>query len=183
MFRRILSRLADMSDAIHLLRDLFGRTHEAVPGLVADLTLEELLWRPGRDANSIAWLVWHVGRMQDAQLADVADGVEQVWSSQGWADRFGLPYDTGDIGYGQSSEEVGAFRLESPGLLTGYHAAVHLLTESVLDDLDEDDLDRIVDPRWDPPVTLAVRLVSVADDAAQHVGQAAYVRGLVLRRR
>jgi hypothetical protein len=40
------------------------------------------------------------------------------------------------------------------------------------------DLDRVVDKRWDPPVTLGVRLVSVVDDDAQHVGQAAYVRGL-----
>lgn len=173
-----------MTDAIDLLRDLFGRTHEGVPSLVADLTAEELLWRPDREGNSIGWLVWHIGRMQDAQVAALAgESVEQVWKAQGWADRFGLPYDEGATGFGQSAAEVGAFVLESAGLLTGYHAAVHVLTESVLDDLDETALDRVVDRRWDPPVTVGVRLVSVADDAAQHAGQAAYVRGLVLRRR
>src|SRR3954452_4400950 len=173
-----------MTDAIDLLRDLFGRSHEAVPSLVDDLDPAELLWRPDRDANSIAWLVWHLSRIQDSHLAEVAGGgVEEVWTSQGWSDRFGLPYDETATGFGQSSDEVGAFVLQRPGLLTAYHAAVHVLTESVLDDLDEAALDRVVDRSWDPPVTLGVRLVSVADDAAQHAGQAAYVRGLVQRRR
>ncbi|MDX6325173.1 MAG: hypothetical protein QOK15_1527 [Nocardioidaceae bacterium] len=173
-----------MTDAIDLLRDLFARTHALVPSLVAELSPAELLWRPDASANSIAWLVWHLSRVQDDHLAEVAgDDVEQVWTSQGWVDRFALPYDAEAIGYGQTSEEVGAFVLDSPGLLTGYHAAVHVLTESVLDDLDERALDRVVDRRWDPPVTLAVRLVSVAGDTAQHVGQAAYIRGLVQRRR
>jgi uncharacterized damage-inducible protein DinB len=173
-----------MSGAIDVLRDLFGRTHEAVPGLVADLTPAELLWRPDAEANSVAWLVWHLSRVQDGHLAEVADGgFEEVWTSQGWADRFGLPYAVEATGYGQSAEEVGAFVLEDPELLTGYHAATQALTESVLDGLDEAALDRVVDRRWNPPVTLAVRLVSVADDLGQHVGQAAYVRGLVERGR
>ena len=49
----------------------------------------------------------------------------------------------------------------------------------MLTSLSADDLDRVVDRRWDPPVTLGVRLVSVADDGLQHAGQAAYVRGLL----
>jgi hypothetical protein len=123
-------------------------------------------------------------RVQDSHLAEVAgDDVAQVWSAQGWADRFGLPYDATATGYGQTADEVGAFVLEHPGLLTGYHAAVHVLTSSVLDEVEGTALDRVVDRRWDPPVTLGVRLTSVAEDTAQHVGQAAYVRGLVLRRR
>lgn len=173
-----------MADAIDLLRDLFGRSHEAVPSLVDDLTPAELLWRPDADANSIGWLVWHLTRVQDSHLTEIlGDAAEQVWTAHGWAGRFGLPYDETATGFGQSSEEVGAFRLERPGLLTGYHAAVHVLTESLLDDLDEAALDRVVDRRWNPAVTLGVRLVSVADDAARHVGQAAYVRGLAERRR
>ena len=101
----------------------------------------------------------------------------------GWASRFGLPYPEGSIGYGQSSDEVGAFVLSDPGLLTGYHEAAHALTMSVLDGLSVPDLSRVVDERWDPPVTAAVRLVSVVNDIGQHLGQAAYVRGLVERRR
>jgi uncharacterized damage-inducible protein DinB len=94
-------------------------------------------------------------------------------------ERFALPYAPGAMGYGQSAEDVAAFRLEDPKLLTGYYQAVHEVTIELVDSLSEDDLARVIDARWDPPVTLAVRLVSVVDDAAQHIGQAAYVKGLL----
>ncbi len=165
-----------------LLTDAFGRVHGLVPGVVEGLDVDELLWRCDPDANSIGWLVWHLSRVQDDHLAAVA-GVEQVWSSQGWDDRFELPYEEGSIGYGQTSSDVGAFVLPDPELLAGYHAAVHALTLEILAGLGEGDLERVVDERWDPPVTAAARLVSVVSDTLQHVGQAAYVRGLVERRR
>jgi hypothetical protein len=163
-----------------LLLDAFDRAHELVPSALEELTVEELLWRPDAEANSIAWLVWHLTRVQDDHLAELGD-VEQRYTADGWADRFGLPYPVDAIGYGQSSEDVGAFRLEDPSLLTGYHEAVHAMTVDVVSAVE--DFDRVVDERWDPPVTVATRLVSVVNDVTQHVGQAAYVRGLALRRR
>lgn len=169
-----------MTTAAAILRDAFERVHELVPQVVEGLDTDQLLWRPDADANPIAWLVWHLSRVQDDHLAGVGE-VEQVWTADGWADRFGLPYDDTSIGYGQSSTEVGAFVLEDPALLTGYHSAVHALTLSVLDRLDEAALGRVVDDSFDPPVTAATRLVSVVNDIGQHVGQAAYVRGLVER--
>ncbi|WP_148573224.1 mycothiol transferase [Nocardioides caldifontis] len=169
-----------MTSPTDLLLDAFGRAHDLVPAAIEELTVDELLWRPDPDANPIAWLVWHLTRVQDDHLAELG-GVEQRYTADGWADRFGLPYPTDALGYGQSSEEVGAFRLTDPSLLTGYHESVHAMTVDVVRDLD--DLDRVVDERWDPPVTAAVRLVSVVNDITQHVGQAAYVRGLALRRR
>ena len=163
-----------------LLLDLFGRAHELVPSAIEELTAEELLWRPDAEANPIAWLVWHLTRVQDDHLAELG-GVEQRYIADGWADRFDLPYPVDALGYGQSSDEVGAFRLEDPSLLTRYHEAVHAMTVDVVSGID--DFERVVDERWDPPVTVAVRLVSVVNDISQHVGQAAYVRGLALRRR
>ncbi len=171
-----------MTRAQEILQDAFDRVHELVPSAVDGLTADELLWRPDPEANHVAWLVWHLSRVQDDHLAGVAS-VDQVWTGQGWSSRFGLPYPDDAIGYGQSSEEVGSFELSDPGLLTGYHEAVHSMTRSVLDGLTDDDLSRVVDERWDPPVTVAVRLVSVVNDIGQHVGQAAYVRGLIERRR
>jgi hypothetical protein len=168
--------------ALDVLRDAFDRVHDDLPGVVDGLSTDELLWRPDPEANHVAWLVWHLARVQDDHLAGVADG-EQVWTGDGWADRFALPYSTDVLGYGQSTQEVGAFRLEDPSLLTGYHEAVHEMTGSVLGSLDDAALARVVDERWDPPVTVAVRLVSVVNDITQHLGQAAYLRGLVERRR
>ena len=161
-----------------LLADGFGRIAETLPSIVDGLSVDDLLWRPYDRANSIAWILWHIARMEDAQIAPLA-GTDEVWTRDGWVERFGLPYARRAMGYGQSAEEVAAFRLEDPALLTGYYQAVHEATIELVDTLSEDDLARVIDERWDPPVTLAVRLVSVVDDAAQHIGQAAYVKGVL----
>jgi uncharacterized damage-inducible protein DinB len=169
-----------MAIANEILADALERVRESVHQVVEGLTPEELAYRPDADANSIAWLVWHLARVQDDHIAGVAGG-QQLWETGGWAERFALPFDSGAIGYGQSSEEVAKVRADAE-LLTGYYDAVHSATLSYLDTLTEDDFPRVVDDRWDPPVTLAVRLVSVVNDDTQHVGQAAYVRGLLERR-
>lgn len=162
-----------------LLTEALGRVHESGLAVVDELTVHELAERPAPDANSIAWLVWHLARVQDDHVAEVA-GLEQVWTAQGFADRFGLPFEVGDIGYGHSSEQVGQVRADAE-LLASYLSAVHAQSVGYLASVSEADLDRIVDERWDPPVTLGARLVSVVNDDTQHVGQAAYVRGLLGR--
>lgn len=174
--------MADTDQIRTVLGDAFGRIHEGVPAVVKGLTIDQLLWRPDPDANHIAWLVWHLARQQDEQVAHLAE-VDSAWSVGGWAGRFDLPYPEGTHGYGMSSAQVGAFRLEDPALLVDYQSAVHHLTASVLDGLDPGDYERVIDTRWDPPVTVGIRIVSVLDDAAKHLGQAEYVRGLVERRR
>ncbi len=167
-----------------LLADAFGRVRETVHEAVDGLTPGQLAFRPESGANSIAWLVWHLTRIQDDHIADVA-GTGQVWTSgrggTSWADRFGLPFAASATGYGHGTEAVAAVQVESGELLTGYYDAVHEETLRYVRGLSEEDLDRIVDKAWDPPVTLGVRLVSVISDDLQHAGQAAYLRGLIER--
>ncbi len=160
-----------------LLADAFTRIRDNVHSVVADLSPEELSSRPDGHGNSIAWLVWHLTRIQDDHVAGAA-GVEQVWTAAGWVERFGLRFHAEATGYGHNSEDVSAVKVNT-GRLLSYHDAVHGQTAQYLSTVDGDDLDRVVDDRWDPPVTLAVRLVSVVGDDLQHVGQAAYVRGLL----
>jgi len=160
-----------------LLVESFERVLESGTAVVDGLTADQLAHRPGPDANPIGWLVWHLTRVQDDHVAEVA-GIDQVWTSQGYADRFALPFEDADIGYGHSSSQVAQVGVEAD-LLASYLTAVHEQSVGFLRGLGEGDLDRIVDERWDPPVTLGVRLVSVVDDDTQHVGQAAYVRGLL----
>ena len=164
-----------------LLVDAFGRIPKVVHRVVDGLTPEQLAFRIDPEANSIAWLVWHLTRIQDDHLAD-AFQVEQVWTSQGWVELFGLPFDALDTGYGHRVEEVGAVQVESGELLVGYHDAVHQQTTRYVSQLKDADLDRIVDRSWDPPVSLGVRLVSVIADDLQHAGQTAFVRGILQRR-
>jgi hypothetical protein len=165
-----------------LLVDAFGRIKETVHSSVLGLSGEELAFRLDDDTNSITWLVWHLTRVQDDHVADAA-GTSQVWSDDGWDRRFGLPFPAEETGYGHDANEVSAVRVPSGDLLTGYHDAVHERTLRYLSTLSDDDLDRVIDESWDPPVTLGVRLVSVLSDDLQHAGQAAFLRGVVLRRR
>ena len=158
--------------------DAFGRVRDAVMRSVDSLSVDDLAWRADHDANTIAWLVWHLTRIQDDHVAHVA-GVDQVWPQ--WANRFDLPFDVSDTGYAASSQDVAAVRATAE-LLTDYHEAVHNATVKYVSALAPADLDRIVDTRWDPPVTLGVRLVSVVNDNLEHAGQAAFVRGLLERR-
>ncbi len=164
-----------------LLVDAFERVRESVHDAVEGLTEEQLTARLDPEANTIAWLIWHLARVQDDHIGDVA-GVEQVYTAQGWVQRFALPFEAGAIGYGHSSADVAAVRVGDPALLTGYYDAVHDQTVRYVRGLVGPDLDRVVDEAWDPPVTLGVRLVSVVNDATQHVGQAAFVRGVLERR-
>ena len=165
--------------AMDLLVDALGRVRETVHATVEGLDRRALSYRVDPDANPIGWLVWHLSRIEDDHIADVA-GSDQVWLADGWADRFALPLDPHDIGYGHTSAQVASVDVDAD-LLLGYHDAAHDRAVAYLGTLTDEDLPRIVDRRWDPPVTLAVRLVSVVNDCAQHVGQAAYVRGLIDR--
>ncbi|WP_329287382.1 mycothiol transferase [Streptomyces sp. NBC_00691] len=163
-----------------LLADSFGRIRDAVHEAVEGLTEDELAARVDPDANSIAWLVWHLTRIQDDHLAG-AFGTDQLWDTDGWRDRFGLPFGKGATGYGQTSAQVGAVRAPAE-LLLGHYDAVHARTLDLVRPVTNADLDRVVDAAWDPPVTLGVRLVSVIAEDLQHAGQAAFVRGVVERR-
>lgn len=159
-----------------LLVDAFARIHEVVADTLEEVDSDALARRPGGTGNSIAWLIWHLSRVEDAQVAAAA-GLDQVWTAQGFGGRFHLPLPEYDTGYGHSTDQVNVVKAP-PELLLEYYDAVHRQTLRFLNTLGDEDFDRIVDTRWDPPVTLGVRLVSTIADCLQHVGQAAYVKGL-----
>ncbi len=165
-------------------RDVLIEAFDRLPDLVVDavdgLTPDQLRWAPAPGANSIGWLVWHLARIQDDHVAELI-GDEQEWASGRWAPRFRLAPDMLDTGYGYSAADVARVRPENAATLVAYYDAVARRTRTFLDGLTGDDLDRVVDEAWDPPVTLGVRLVSVLGDDMQHVGQAAYVRGILPR--
>ena len=164
--------------SVRPLVDGFGRVRQSVQAVVDGLGTDQLAWRPQGSGNSIGWLAWHLTRIQDDHLAD-ASGEEQIWTDQGWAERFALPFDPAATGFGHSSADVDAVRVKAGEVLVGYHDEVHARTVRLLESWDGEAFGRIVDERWDPPVTLAVRLVSVLTDNLKHAGQAEYVRGLL----
>ena len=169
--------MADIDAAREVLRDSFTRLIEHADDLTDGLTDDVAYYQPTPEANTITWLIWHTARMQDAQLCDIA-GIEQAWFRDGWADRFALDLPRDAHGYGHTPEDVAKVRAPAD-LLAGYYHAVHKLSLEYVASVSADELAKIVDERWTPPVTASARLVSIIDDAAQHLGQAAYIRGLV----
>jgi hypothetical protein len=163
-----------------LFTDAFERVRDGVHPAVNGLTAEELAYRPDGESNSIAWLVWHLTRIQDDHLAGLS-GSQQAWTAKGWVEKFDLSLDPTDTGYGHGPDEVGLVTADAETLL-GYFEDVHEQTLEYLTTLSDEELARVIDRNWDPPVTVSVRLISVIADDLQHVGQAAYVRGILQRR-
>lgn len=161
-----------------LLLEIYGRIPPLAEGAVDGLSAEQLAAAPSPGANTIGWLIWHLTRVQDHHVAELV-GEDQVWTTGEWASRCGLEPDPTNTGYGHTSDDVSCVRPEAPDALLDYLSVVQERTARVLAGLTAEDLDRVVDSRWDPPVTMGVRLVSIADDCIQHAGQAAYVRGLL----
>lgn len=167
-------------DQRDVLIELFGRVDGHVRTVLDGLTPADLTWRPATDANSIGWLVWHLSRVADHHVAELLDA-DQVWTLGSWAAGFGLEPDPQNTGYGHSPDEVAAVRPASIAALGGYFTRVAERTRDFLESVTPEGLDRIVDTRWNPPVTMGVRLVSIADDAIQHAGAAAYLKGILPR--
>ncbi len=167
-------------DSSDILIDAFGRIQELVHTVIEGLEPDALAFRPDGEVNSIGWLVWHLTRVQDDHVSEIA-GRDQAWVADGWADRFEMEPDPSNTGYGHTSDQVASVR-PSAQLRRDYHDAVHDRTVEYLRAIDPDELGRIVDYGWDPPVSVGVRLVSVIGDDLQHAGQAAYARGLFERR-
>ena len=163
-----------------LLLELYGRIPPLAERAVEGLDLDRLTESPSPGANTIAWLIWHLARVQDHHVAELL-GDDQLWVLDEWARGFGLDPDPANTGYGHSPEEAACLRPRRPELLLEYLDTVAGRTRTMLKALVPEELDRVVDARWDPPVTLGVRLISIADDSLQHAGQAAYVRGLLGR--
>ncbi|HMM96408.1 DinB family protein [Phycicoccus sp.] len=168
-----------MASVNDILLDALGRVRETLHGLLDDVPADRLAQPPADGANTVAWLVWHLTRVLDTHVADAVDR-DVVWTSGGWYERFGLPFPASAHGYGMSWAEVLEVRPAADDL-RGYFDATYEMVAGALRELDAADLDRVVDDSWDPPVTLAVRLVSALNDATQHVGQASYAAGMLAR--
>ncbi|MGW0181167.1 mycothiol transferase [Nocardia sp. NPDC003345] len=166
-------------NSAEIFTDAFERIREAVHDSVDGLGEDGLSYRADPEANSIAWLIWHLTRVQDEHLAELA-GADSRWEGGGWFERFDLPIDRQATGFGDTPDEVALIHAPA-GLLAGYYDAVHAETLRYLGTLSGADLDRVIDAAWDPPVTVGVRLVSVISDDLQHAGQAAYLRGMLSR--
>jgi len=161
-----------------LVLDALGRVRGMVREALRDLSPAELLSPP---KPHIAWLVWHIARVQDANFSGLLD-CPQLWIADGWHARFNMPPDPRDYGSGhrQTREQVDAFIVTDKALLLDYHDAVFAQTKSYLSTVSNADLNRVLnEPQYTPLPTLSIRLTSVINCNTRHAGQIEYLRGLV----
>lgn len=139
----------------------------------------DLAYRPSPEANPIGWMAWHIGRIEDMHVADLV-GEEQLWTSQGFHERFGMPADAENFGTGNTLEQVNEVKPPSVDAIREYYQAVADRTDGYLATLSDADLDRELDePQWTPLPTVGVRLNSLIHHVAHHGAQVAYLRGLL----
>lgn len=163
-------------DAIEILADLAARPLHTLHFIRGRVTPEVLNLHPAGHDNSVAWLLWHSGREIDVQLAHLT-GVEEVWLGGGFRERLRLGEAGDRVGYGHSPDQARAIVVDDASALLGYLEATLEALGAYIATLTPESLDDVVDRQWDPPVTRGVRLVSIVDDAVQHIAQAAWILG------
>lgn len=156
-----------------ILTDLIQRPAQAAEALPA-LSPDQLNTHLGGHPNSIAWLLWHSGREIDAQLSDLT-GFPQQWED--FRERFDLGEIGETFGLGHTPEQAAQIRVDDQRLLIDYLKAALNACAEYADTLTDADLAEVIDENWTPPVTRGVRLVSVIDDAVQHIAQADFIAG------
>ncbi|MPZ78751.1 MAG: DUF664 domain-containing protein, partial [Deltaproteobacteria bacterium] len=70
-----------------LVLDVLGRVRDMVRDALKDLSPADLLSPP---KPHIAWLVWHIARVQDANFSGLMER-PQLWIADGWHARFNMP--------------------------------------------------------------------------------------------
>ena len=165
-------------ESLELLSDAFERVLSEVEHVLEGLKAEDLAWQPRPDCSSIGWLSWHLAREQDSAISYLMKK-DQLWIMEGWNERYGRPADPRDIGTGHSLEEAGAFRSPDIQVILDYHRAVLGRIKEYLRSLTSQDLDRVVNVRYLPPLTtVGTFLISIVADGMGHAGQMGYVRGI-----
>ncbi|YAL81839.1 mycothiol transferase [Dermacoccaceae bacterium W4C1] len=161
--------------AAEVLIDATDRVLDDAISVLDRVTEDDLNRLPAPGVNPIGWLLWHAGRVQDAQIAPLS-GQSEWWITSGLQEGFALDLPATDTGYGHTPEQVGKVQVTDAGL-RAYLRGAHQVTVAHLQTLTDAALDEVIDTNWTPPVTQAARLVSIVNDATQHVGQAGYALG------
>ena len=165
-----------------ILIDALSRSRERFDRAFDGVTVEQANTPPVPDiaprTNSLTWLAWHTAREIDLQISLMA-GQEFVWFTGGHRERFDLPLPDDTQDWRHTPEEAAQVVVGDLSVLTAYLDDAYALATSYLRSLAPVTLDDVIDDSWDPPVTRAVRLASIIDDAAQHSGQAVYTRRLL----
>ena len=159
-----------------LLIEVFERVSQMLEKALDGLTQDDLNCLPNPDCNSIGWLVWHLTRVQDSAISNLMDK-EQCWIVGKWYSKFGRNPDPTDRGVGHTSVDVSNFKSPDSKTLLDYYNAVFKQTKEYIGKLSTAELGREMDNPRNPLVGL--RIAGIINDNIQHIGQIAYLRGML----
>ncbi len=148
-----------------------------IDDLLRGLTGEQVRGRPQPGVNTIAWLLWHMARIEDVGVNRFVADRPQVLEE--WRDRLGVA--RRDVGTGMTDAEVDAMsaRVDLPAL-RGYWDAVTARTADVVGALRAVDLDSPVDGARVREVVAAEGIVAPGQDWLTEFWAGARSRGWVL---
>lgn len=157
--------------------DMLGHMKQSLTGAVDGLSQEEIEWQPGREANSIGFILWHMARAEDSGIQDWLQQKPQIWTLEKWYQKLNLSENPEDSGYGYTAEQLAAFPVPELKDLLGYSDAVRSRTIDYLQSITPDEFDKVVKtPLGEFTAGQILSLFMV--ELTQHIGHIAYLRGL-----
>ena len=137
------------------------------------LTQEEFAWSPTAECNNIAFILWHIARVEDFFVNRVIQREKELHEAEGWQEKLGTPVKA----YGLTVEELQAWPVPKMEDLKVYANAVREKTLAFLGSIPPEKLDEV--PRPDrSPDSIGVTLGHMCTEVALHVGQICYLRGV-----
>lgn len=157
------------------IEDAFNTEHEYLMDALGDITPEELMWRAGPEANPIGWILWHMTRVEDMWFQFFIQRQPEIWESEGWNEKFGLP--TRDNGFDHAQEQVANFPAYDLAEMLKYGEAVRSATLNYLKTVTTEQMD-VVPREARPEMSVGRIFRQVVGEVYQHQGHIAYLKGL-----
>ena len=166
--------MTDFKDAIKSgLAEYMAGLKKAVDGL----TPAELRWQPTLASNPISWIVWHMARVEDRWVNRVLRGGVELWISDGWHEKFGMSEEA--HGFGETADQVRAMPDVAMSDLLDYFDAVRQSTLAHLEQMTPLELGTTYPHPRLTGITGAWILGHILVEESQHLGQVAYIRGMI----
>ena len=164
-------------EANEFLTKMLKANRSMVRKALDGLSDEEVAKRPNSECNSMAWLLWHIARVEDS-LVSAMDGSGELWAD-GWAEKCGISAETEGMGFGHKAEDLESFSVGSVEALKEYFGRTEKKVADYLASLSPEDLDKQVPAvMGEGTVALARHVQILVNEALVHGGQIAYLRGL-----
>lgn len=162
-------------EAKEIIKLSLERSEEFLTSALKDLSQQEFAWSPGPESNSMAFIMWHQARVEDFFVNRVIRGQVELYEAQGFRDRLGTP--PKDTGNSYTVEKLRAWQAPPMETLVAYHQAVRQATLDLLETVTPQKLDEVPKPDRSPE-SVGIMLMRVITEAAHHVGQMSYLRGM-----